>query len=142
MLTRKVKGRISFVSLLFLFLTISIFFILISLKDNLLYFLTPTEVYQKEDIEIGKSMRIGGMVKKSSITTSSEEIKFIITDFKNEIMVTYSGTVPNLFSEEKGVIAEGRLKDKKFFIAKRILAKHDEKYMPPEIKKVLENNAK
>tara|TARA_B100000579_G_scaffold184829_1_gene150669 strand:- start:5037 stop:5465 length:429 start_codon:yes stop_codon:yes gene_type:complete len=142
MLTRKVKGRISFVSLLFFFLTISIFFILISLKDNLLYFLTPTEVYQKEDIEIGKSMRIGGMVKKSSITTSSEEIKFIITDFKNEIMVTYSGTVPNLFSEEKGVIAEGRLKDKKFFIAKRILAKHDEKYMPPEIKKVLENNAK
>ena len=142
MLTRKVKGRISFVSLLFLFLTISIFFILISLKDNLLYFLTPTEVYQKEDIEIGKSMRIGGMVKKSSITTSSDEIKFIITDFKNEIMVTYSGTVPNLFSEEKGVIAEGRLKDKKFFIAKRILAKHDEKYMPPEIKKVLENNAK
>ena len=142
MLTRKVKGRISFVSLLFFFLTISIFFILISLKDNLLYFLTPTEVYQKEDIEIGKSMRIGGMVKKSSITTSSDEIKFIITDFKNEIMVTYSGTVPNLFSEEKGVIAEGRLKDKKFFIAKRILAKHDEKYMPPEIKKVLENNAK
>jgi cytochrome c-type biogenesis protein CcmE len=142
MLTRKVKGRISFVSLLFFFLTISIFFILISLKDNLLYFLTPTEVYQKEDIEIGKSMRIGGMVKKSSIITSSEEIKFIITDFKNEIMVTYSGTVPNLFSEEKGVIAEGRLKDKKFFIAKRILAKHDEKYMPPEIKKVLENNAK
>ena len=142
MLTRKVKGRISFVSLLFFFLAISIFFILISLKDNLLYFLTPTEVYQKEDIEIGKSMRIGGMVKKSSITTSSDEIKFIITDFKNEIMVTYSGTVPNLFSEEKGVIAEGRLKDKKFFIAKRILAKHDEKYMPPEIKKVLENNAK
>ena len=142
MLTRKVKGRISFVSLLFFFLAISIFFILISLKHNLLYFLTPTEVYQKEDIEIGKSMRIGGMVKKSSITTSSDEIKFIITDFKNEIMVTYSGTVPNLFSEEKGVIAEGRLKDKKFFIAKRILAKHDEKYMPPEIKKVLENNAK
>jgi len=142
MLTRKVKGRISFVSLLFFFLAISIFFILTSLKDNLLYFLTPTEIHQKEDIEIGKSMRIGGMVKKSSIITSSEEIKFIITDFKNEIMVTYSGTVPNLFSEEKGVIAEGKLKDKKFFIAKRILAKHDEKYMPPEIKKVLESNAK
>ena len=82
------------------------------------------------------------MVKKNSISASSEEIKFIITDFKNEIMVSYSVTVPNLFSEEKGVIAEGKLKDKKFFIADRILAKHDEKYMPPEIKKALDNNAK
>ena len=108
----------------------------------MLYFFTPTEVKQKEDIEFGKSIRIGGMVKKNSITTNSNEIKFVITDFKNEIIVTYSGSVPNLFLEEKGVVAEGSLRDKKFFVARRILAKHDENYMPPEIKKVLDNNAK
>jgi|TARA_B100001741_G_scaffold268078_1_gene234574 cytochrome c-type biogenesis protein CcmE len=142
MLTRKVKGRISFIVLLVILLSISIFFIINSLKENMLYFFTPTEVKQKEDIEFGKSIRIGGMVKKNSITTNSNEIKFVITDFKNEIIVTYSGSVPNLFLEEKGVVAEGSLRDKKFFVARRILAKHDENYMPPEIKKVLDNNAK
>ncbi len=142
MLTRKVKGRISFIVLLVILLSISIFFIINSLKENMLYFFTPTEVKQKEDIEFGKSIRIGGMVKKNSITTNSKEIKFVITDFKNEIIVTYSGSVPNLFLEEKGVVAEGSLRDKKFFVARRILAKHDENYMPPEIKKVLDNNAK
>tara|TARA_B100001029_G_scaffold101804_1_gene83769 strand:+ start:956 stop:1384 length:429 start_codon:yes stop_codon:yes gene_type:complete len=142
MLTRKVKGRISFIVLLVILLSVSVFFIINSLKENMLYFFTPTDVKQKEDIEFGKSIRIGGMVKKNSITTSSNEIKFIITDFKNEIIVTYSGSVPNLFLEEKGVVAEGSLRDKKFFVAKRILAKHDENYMPPEIKKVLDNNAK
>ena len=134
MLTKKVKSRISFLILSIAFLLVFIFFILNSLKDNVLYFLTPTEVKQKEDLEIGKSMRIGGMVKKNSIFTDSNEIKFIITDFKNEIIVSFSGTVPNLFSEEKGVVAEGKLKDKKFFVADRILAKHDENYMPPEKK--------
>ena len=132
MLTRKVKGRISFIVLLVILLSVSVFFIINSLKENMLYFFTPTDVKQKEDIEFGKSIRIGGMVKKNSITTSSNEIKFIITDFKNEIIVTYSGSVPNLFLEEKGVVAEGSLRDKKFFVAKRILAKHDENYMPPE----------
>ena len=142
MLTRKVKGRISFIVLLVILLSVSVFFIINSLKENMLYFFTPTDVKQKEDIEFGKSIRIGGMVKKNSITTNSNEIKFVITDFKNEIIVTYSGSVPNLFLEEKGVVAEGSLRDKKFFVAKRILAKHDENYMPPEIKKVLDNNAK
>jgi cytochrome c-type biogenesis protein CcmE len=108
----------------------------------MLYFFTPTEVKQKEDIEFGKSIRIGGMVKKNSITTNSNEIKFVITDFKNEIIVTYSGSVPNLFLEEKGVVAEGSLRDKKFFVARRILAKHDENYMPPEVKESLNINAK
>ncbi len=139
MLTKKVKGRISFLVLLIFLLVISIFFILSSLKENVLYFLTPTEIKEKEDLEIGKSMRIGGMVKENSIFTDSKEIKFVITDLKNEIIVTYLGTVPNLFSEGKGVIAEGRLKDKKFFVADRILAKHDETYMPPDKKKVLGN---
>ena len=142
MLTRKVKGRISFIVLLVFLLVVSIFFIINSLKENMLYFFTPTEVKQKEDIEFGKPIRIGGMVKKNSIETNLNEIKFVITDFKNEIIVSYSGTVPNLFLEEKGVVAEGSLKDKKFFVAKRILAKHDETYMPPEIKKILDNNVK
>ena len=135
MLTKKVKSRISFLILSIILLVVSIFFILSSLKDNVLYFLTQTEIKNKEDVEIGRSMRIGGMVKKNSIYTDAEEIKFIITDLKNEIIVSFSGTVPNLFSEEKGVIAEGKLRDKKFFVAERILAKHDENYMPPKANK-------
>ena len=138
MLTKKVKSRISFLILSIVLLITSVFFILSSLRENVVYFLTPTEVKQKEDLEIGRSIRIGGMVKKNSIYADSKEIKFIITDFKNEIIVSFSGTVPNLFSEEKGVIAEGKLKDKKFFVADRILAKHDENYMPPEVKAALE----
>ena len=109
--------------------------ILISIKvleDNVLYFLSPTEISQKENISFKKEIRIGGMVKKDSIIVNKNEIKFIVTDFKNEIIVSYNGTVPNLFAEGKGVVAEGVLKDKKFFVAKRILAKHDETYMPPK----------
>jgi cytochrome c-type biogenesis protein CcmE len=87
-------------------------------------------------------MRLGGMVKTGSILTKKDEINFIITDFKNEIIVSFSGSAPNLFAEEKGVIAEGKLRDKKFFIADRILAKHDENYMPPALKEVLDNNVK
>jgi cytochrome c-type biogenesis protein CcmE len=142
MLTKKVKSRISFLILSIVLLITAVFFILSSLRENVVYFLTPTEVKQKEDLEIGRSIRIGGMVKKNSIYADSKEIKFIITDFKNEVIVSFSGTVPNLFSEEKGVIAEGKLKDKKFFVADRILAKHDENYMPPETKNFLDNNAK
>jgi len=142
MLTKKVKSRILFLILSIVLLITSVFFILSSLRENVVYFLTPTEVKQKEDLEIGRSIRIGGMVKKNSIYADSKEIKFIITDFKNEVIVSFSGTVPNLFSEEKGVIAEGKLKDKKFFVADRILAKHDENYMPPETKNFLDNNAK
>ena len=142
MLTKKVKNRISFLILLITVLIALIFFVIKTLNENVLYFLTPTEVSKKQDIQVGKKMRIGGMVKEKSIFTQSEEIKFIITDLKNEIIVTYSGTVPNLFSEGKGVIAEGKLKDKKFFEASRILAKHDENYMPPEIKKILSDNVK
>ena len=82
------------------------------------------------------------MVKKNSLKINSEEIKFVITDFKNELNVSYSGTVPNLFTEEKGVVAEGKLQDKKFFVADRILAKHDENYMPPELKGIIKKDAK
>jgi cytochrome c-type biogenesis protein CcmE len=142
MLTKKVKNRILFLFFIFFISVISIIFILKSLNNNILYFSTPTEIKQREDIILEKAMRVGGMVKKNSILIDKKNIQFIVTDFKNEILISYSGTVPNLFAEEKGVVAEGKLKDKEFFIADRILAKHDEKYMPPEIKKILEDNVK
>tara|TARA_Y100000766_G_C18648082_1_gene479024 strand:- start:26 stop:454 length:429 start_codon:yes stop_codon:yes gene_type:complete len=142
MLTKKVKKRVSFLSLLLLFLVIAVFFILKSLTDNILYFKSPTDIQLSQDIIFNKKIRVGGMVKKNSININNKEIKFIITDLKNELVVSYSGTVPNLFSEGKGVVAEGRLQDKKFFIADRILAKHDEKYMPPELKDLMKTNVK
>ena len=142
MLTKKVKSRILFLFFIFLISAAGTIFILKSLNQNILYFSTPTEINQIEDIKLGKAMRVGGMVKKNSIIVNKKNIQFIVTDFKNEILISYAGTVPNLFAEEKGVVAEGKLKDKKFFIADRILAKHDEEYMPPEIKQILENNAK
>ena len=142
MLTKKVKKRVSFLSLLLLFLVIAVFFILKSLTDNILYFKSPTDIQLSQDIIFNKKIRVGGMVKKNSININNKEIKFIITDLNNELVVSYSGTVPNLFSEGKGVVAEGRLQDKKFFIADRILAKHDEKYMPPELKDLMKINVK
>ena len=142
MLTKKVKNRIMFV-ILFLFISVLIiFFTFKTLKNNLLYFQTPTEVLLNENLELNKLMRLGGMVKENSLISSKKEIKFIITDFKNEIRVSYNGAVPNLFLEGKGVIAEGKLRDKKYFIANKILAKHDENYMPPELKGLLEKNVK
>jgi cytochrome c-type biogenesis protein CcmE len=142
MLTKKVKNRILFLTLIITITVTVIFFIIKNLNKNLLYFRTPSDIIQSKNVKINNSMRLGGMVKKNSITINDNEIKFIVTDFKNEIIVSYSGTVPNLFLEEKGVIAEGKLQDRKYFIAERILAKHDENYMPPELKEVLEKNAK
>ena len=142
MLTKKVKSRVLFLLFIFLISLTAIFFILKSLNKNILYFSSPTEIKKKEDIIIGKAMRVGGMVKKDSITVQKDNIQFIVTDFQNEILISYSGTGPNLFAENKGVVAEGKLKDKNFFIADRILAKHDEKYMPPEIKEILKKNVK
>ncbi len=142
MLTKKVKKRTSFLSLLLIFLVIAVFFILRSLTSNILYFKSPTDIQLSQDIISNNKIRVGGMVKKNSININNKEIKFIITDLKNEIVVSYSGTVPNLFSEGKGVVAEGRLQDKNFFIADRILAKHDERYMPPELKDLMKKNVK
>tara|TARA_B110000971_G_scaffold191379_1_gene202956 strand:- start:898 stop:1326 length:429 start_codon:yes stop_codon:yes gene_type:complete len=142
MLTKKVKNRIVFLISVFLLSLLVFFFIIKSLNKNILYFSSPTEIRQREDILFNKAMRVGGMVKKGSIMINKKNIQFIVTDFKNEILISYSGTVPNLFAEEKGVVAEGKLKDKNFFIADRILAKHDENYMPPEIKEIIEKNAK
>jgi|TARA_B100000427_G_scaffold45905_1_gene34024 cytochrome c-type biogenesis protein CcmE len=142
MLTKKVKKRVSFLSLLLISLVVAVFFILKSLTSNILYFKSPTDIQLSQDIIFNKKIRVGGMVKKNSIKINAQEIKFVITDLKNEIFVSYSGTVPNLFSEGKGVVAEGKLKDKNFFIADRILAKHDEKYMPPELKDLMKKNVK
>ena len=134
---KKVKLRILFISLLLVSLILVIFLILKSLEENVVYFLSPTEISNLNEIKNNK-IRIGGMVKDQSITINSENISFVITDFKNEINVSYSGIVPNLFQEGKGVVAEGFLKDKSFLIADKILAKHDENYMPPEVKEALE----
>jgi cytochrome c-type biogenesis protein CcmE len=134
---RKVKLRFFFVLLILITLVLSVFLILKSLEENVVYFQSPTEIKLLAEIKKNK-IRVGGMVKKESISIESEEVKFIITDFKNEINVSYSGAIPNLFSEEKGVVAEGYLKDKNFFLATKILAKHDENYMPPEVKASLE----
>ena len=117
---------------------IVIFIILRSLEENVVYFFSPTEIYNKTNITFDKTIRIGGLVKTNSISKNETSIIFIITDLKKEIIVSYEGIVPNLFSEGKGVVAEGKLKDKKYFIASKILAKHDENYMPPEVSKALE----
>ena len=134
---RKVKLRFFFVLLILTTLILSVFLVLKSLEENVVYFQSPTEIQVLPEID-KKKIRVGGMVKMDSISIEAKKIKFIITDFKNEINVVYSGAVPNLFNEGKGVVAEGFLKDKNFFLATKILAKHDENYMPPEVKAALE----
>ena len=134
---RKVKLRFFFILLILVTLILSVFLILKSLEENVIYFKSPTEIKTLSEIE-KKKIRIGGMVKNSSIFFEKKELKFIVTDFKNEINVVYTGVIPNLFEEGKGVVAEGYLKDRNFFVATKILAKHDENYMPPEVKAALE----
>ena len=142
MLPKKVKKRASLLAITLLVSVAGIFFILQSLNKNILYFKSPTDIKNNQNINFDKKIRVGGMVKKNSLIIKEEEIKFVITDFNNELNISFSGTVPNLFSEEKGVVAEGKLQDKTFFIADRILAKHDENYMPPELKDMMKKNAK
>ena len=134
---KKVKLRFLFLTLALCSIILTVFLVLNSLKENVVYFQSPSEIKNLTTLE-KKKIRIGGMVKKDSISIISKEINFIVTDFKNEINVIYSGVVPNLFAEEKGVVAEGYLKDKNFFLATKILAKHDENYMPPEVKAAIE----
>ena len=137
MLSKKVKSSMIFLILLLLSASVIIFFILKSLEENVVYFFSPTEIYDKPNISLNTKIRIVGLVKENSLSKNKKSIKIIITDLKNEIIVSYNGLIPNLFSEGKGVIAEGQLKDKKYFVANKILAKHDENYMPPEVSKVL-----
>ena len=142
MLSEKVKLRIAVLVLCLIVAVLFVVFVLRSLEENVVYFFSPTEVNNKENISFIETIRIGGLVKKNSINKKKNSINFVITDLNNEIVVSYSGSVPNLFSEEKGVVAEGKLKDKKYFIAEKILAKHDENYMPPEVSKALEKAKK
>ena len=133
---KKVKLRFAFLGLTLASVILTVFLVLQSLKENVIYFQSPSEI--KSLIELNKKkIRVGGMVKEQSVSINSDEVNFIITDFKNEINVIYSGAVPNLFMEGKGVVAEGFLKDKNYFTATKILAKHDENYMPPEVKEAI-----
>ena len=136
---RKVKLRFIFIVLILITLILTAFLVLKSLEENVVYFKSPSEIKKLSELN-KKKIRVGGMVKKNSVFITANEIKFIITDFKSEINVSYTGVVPNLFEEEKGVVAEGFLKDRNFFSATKILAKHDENYMPPEVKAALEEN--
>jgi len=140
MLSKKVKLKIFYLIFFLVFVVIVIFFVFRSLEDNIVYFFSPTEIYNKSSISLNKKIRLGGLVKEGSTQKKGNSINFIITDLKNEIIVSYTGLLPNLFSEGKGVIAEGQLKDKKYFLAEKILAKHDENYMPPEVKRAMEKS--
>ena len=142
MLQKKVKKIASLFTLFLLSSVLGVFLVLTTLNKNILYFNSPTDIKVDQNIDFNKKLRVGGMVKKNTLIVKNQEIRFIITDFKNEINVSFRGTIPNLFAEGKGVVAEGKLQDKKFFVADRILAKHDENYMPPELKNIMEENVK
>mgnify|MGYP001380512686 FL=1 len=133
---KKVKLRAIFLFLFFISIVLSVFLILKSLEKNVVYFISPSEIKKLSTIT-DKKIRVGGMVKNKSISIKLDSVNFIITDFKNEINVVYSGAVPNLFAEGKGVVAEGFLKDRNYLKATKILAKHDENYMPPEVKEAI-----
>jgi len=137
MLSKKTRTRIVLISFLLAVSILVVFVVLRSLEENVVYFFSPTELYNKEDISFNKKIRVGGLVKDGSIINNKTSINFIVTDLNKEIIVSYKGSLPNLFSEGKGVVAEGKLKDKKYFIADKILAKHDENYMPLEVSKIL-----
>jgi len=136
---KKVKLRAFFIILIFLSVALTIFLVFKALEENVVYFKSPTDVKNLPELE-NKKIRVGGMVKKNSIITNDSEINFTITDYKNELKVSFKGSVPNLFEEGKGVVAEGFLKDRSYFRAIKILAKHDENYMPPEVNEALKDN--
>ena len=137
---KKVKFRALFIFLILISLVLTIFLVIKSLEENVVYFKSPTDIKNLNEIKNAQKIRVGGMVKKNSIEINDKEIFFVITDFKNELLVNFNGSVPNLFEEGKGVVAEGFLKDKSFLNADKILAKHDENYMPPEVSEAMKNN--
>ena len=137
---KKVKFRALFIFLILISLVLTIFLVVKSLEENVVYFKSPTDIKNLNEIKNAQKIRVGGMVKKNSIKINDKEIFFVITDFKNELFVNFNGSVPNLFEEGKGVVAEGFLKDKSFLNADKILAKHDENYMPPEVSEAMKNN--
>ena len=136
---RKVKLRAFFILLVFISLSLTAFLVFKSFEENVVYFMSPSEIKNSTELET-KKIRVGGMVKEKSIKISDSEINFIITDFKNELIVSFNGSVPNLFDEGKGAVIEGILQDRNYIKADKILAKHDENYMPPEVKDALEKS--
>ena len=142
MLTKKIKTRLLYLISILLVTLCFLVFVYFNLKQNILYFKTPSEIFKNNNVETKTVVRVGGMVKKNSIQQTDKEIQFILTDYKKELIVVFNGAVPNLFSEERGAVVEGKLSDKKYLIADRILAKHDENYMPPQMKKILRENVK
>ena len=137
---KKVKFRALFIFLILVSIILAVILVVKSLEENVVYFKSPTDIRNLSEIKNSEKIRVGGMVKKDSIKINDKEIFFIITDFKNELLVTFNGSVPNLFEEGKGVVAEGKLRDKSFLSADKILAKHDENYMPPEVSEALKKN--
>ena len=137
---KKVKFRALFIFLILISLVLTIILVVKSLEENVVYFKSPTDIKNLNEIKNAQKIRVGGMVKKNSIKINDKEIFFVITDFKNELLVNFNGSVPNLIEEGKGVVAEGFLKDKSFLNADKILAKHDENYMPPEVSEAMKNN--
>ena len=140
MMGKKAQSRLIYLIFLLITGAVIIFLILKSLEKNVVYFFSPTEIYNNENISFNKKIRVGGLVKEGSVINNQTMINFVVTDLNNEIIVSYSGTLPNLFSEGKGVVAEGKLRDKKYFIADKILAKHDENYMPPEVSEAIKKS--
>ena len=138
MVGKKVKLRIIFLSIFLITIILSLILILKSLENEIVYFISPTEIKNLSELDKNK-IRVGGMVKEGSIKAYENNISFVITDFKNEITVSFTGAIPNLFAEGKGVVAEGILRDRNYLVSKKILAKHDENYIPPEVKEALEN---
>ena len=136
---RKVKLRAFFILLIFISLSLTAFLVFKSFEENVVYFMSPSDIKNSSELET-KKIRVGGMVKEKSIKISDSKINFIITDFKNELIVSFNGSVPNLFEEGKGAVIEGILQDRNYIKADKILAKHDENYMPPEVKDALEKS--
>jgi cytochrome c-type biogenesis protein CcmE len=140
----KRKKRIYLISLFFITIATSIYLILWALRDNIVFFYSPSEIQQKinlKEIDEMSKLRLGGMVKESSIEQLNDgSINFIITDFDREMVVFYKGIIPDLFKEQQGVIAEGSINNEGIFIANSILAKHDENYMPPEVQDTLKKD--
>ena len=125
-------------------LSLSTFLVLKSLEDNIVYFYSPTDINEKilsNEIDLSKRVRIGGLVKENSIFKEGKNISFKIHDGIDEILVTYNGILPDLFREEQGIVALGKIKNKNFS-AIEILAKHDENYMPKEVSDMLKKNGK
>ena len=133
--------------ILFFFLTLlglSTFLVLKSLEDNIVYFYSPTDINKKilsNNIDLSKRIRIGGLVKENSILKEGKKISFKIHDGIDEILVIYNGILPDLFREEQGIVALGKIENKNFS-AIEILAKHDENYMPKEVSDMLKKNGK